>query len=353
MLHYIMKQMFLVLKKVPQNIICTLLLCLFPISLSAQKESSSIIHTSQANIMYKMIEFPSEGATLRGRLYMPENKSENLAIVIMAHGYSATIEGMVADRYAEVICEAGFAVLLYDHRNLGISGGEPRQQINIWTQARGYRDAIDYVTTLPEIDTSKIALWGDSMSGGEVIVVAAIDHRVKAVVVQVPALGGELPPIDADGRLFNSITDTFLHGNVEGTPETTIGPMPVVSFDQNTIPSILPTLTAYRWFIEYGGRYNTKWENTVTHVVPNVPVKFNSLICIPHIKAALLMEVAYNDEMVGRANSEVSRHAFEIAPNPKKLVEVDGGHFGIIHYPSPLFDKASKAQVDFLQKHLI
>jgi fermentation-respiration switch protein FrsA (DUF1100 family) len=316
------------------------------------KDTSIPKHTLQTNNMYKIIEFQSEGATLRGRLYIPENKTENLAsIIIMAHGYSATIEGMVADRYAEVFCKAGFAVLLYDHRNLGISGGEPRQQTNKWIQARGYRDAIDFVTTLPEIDSSKLGLWGDSMSGSEVIVVASLDNRVKAIIAQVPACGKELPPSDPDSKLFKSIHDTLLQGDVEGTPETTIGPMPVVSFDQKTIPSRLTPLTAYRWFIEYGGRYNTKWENNVTHVEPNVPVKFNPVLCIPHIKAALLMVVAYDDEM-GGANSDVSRYAYQIAPHPKKLVEVDGGHFGIIHYPSPLFDQASQAQVDFLIKHL-
>lgn len=98
----------------------------------------------------------------------------------MAHGYSATIHGMCADRYAEAFCKAGFAVLLYDHRNLGISDGEPRQQTNKWIQARGYRDAINFVTTLSEIDHSKIGLWGDSMSGGEVMVVAAIDQKGKS-----------------------------------------------------------------------------------------------------------------------------------------------------------------------------
>jgi fermentation-respiration switch protein FrsA (DUF1100 family) len=340
------------MKKISQNIICTLLLVFITISLSAMKDTSIPKHTLQTNNMYKIIEFQSEGATLRGRLYIPENKTENLAsIIIMAHGYSATIEGMVADRYAEVFCKAGFAVLLYDHRNLGISGGEPRQQTNKWIQARGYRDAIDFVTTLPEIDSSKLGLWGDSMSGSEVIVVASLDNRVKAIIAQVPACGKELPPSDPDSKLFKSIHDTLLQGDVEGTPETTIGPMPVVSFDQKTIPSRLTPLTAYRWFIEYGGRYNTKWENNVTHVEPNVPVKFNPVLCIPHIKAALLMVVAYDDEM-GGANSDVSRYAYQIAPHPKKLVEVDGGHFGIIHYPSPLFDQASQAQVDFLIKHL-
>ncbi|MGI8600620.1 MAG: hypothetical protein ACR2KB_15310 [Chitinophagaceae bacterium] len=137
-----------------------------------------------------------------------------------------------------------------------------------------------------------------------------------------------MPLPDPDGSLFRSIKETFLNGVVSATPETTVGPMPVVSFDQETIPSMLKPLTAFRWFIEYGGRYNTKWKNNVTHVEPNVPVKFNSVLCSPHIKAALLMVIAHDDEMEG-ANSEVSRHAYNIAPQPKKLVEVGGGHFGI------------------------
>jgi len=305
--------------------------------------------TSKENNLYEIVEFTSENATLRGRLYLPE-KTTKLPIVIMAHGFSATIEGMCADRYAEKFYNEGFAVLLYDHRGFGISDGKPRQQTNKWIQARGYRDAIDYVTSLPNIDTSKITLWGDSMSASEVVVVAAIDHRVKGVIAQVPAFGDELPEQDLDGKLFNSIRETLLNGNVEGTPETTYGPMPVVSFDQESVPSMLSEITAYRWFIEYGGRYNTKWVNRVTHVVPNVPTRFNPVICIPHIKAALLLIVSYDDEMKG-ANSDIARHAYKIAPEPKKIIEVDGGHFGIIHYPSPLFDQASKSQIDFLNEH--
>lgn len=299
--------------------------------------------------MYKIVEFPSEKSTLRGRLYHPLVSSK-LPIIIMAHGYSATIEGMVADRYAERFYNAGFAVLLYDHFGFGISGGEPRQQTNKWIQARGYRDAINFATTLKGIDNTKIALWGDSMSAGESIVVAAMDHRVMAVIAQVPACGDELPPLDKDGEQFNSMRNTFLYENVEGTPETTFGPMPVVSFDQETIPSMLSPLTAYRWFIEYGARHNTKWKNRVTHVVPDVPIKFNSVLCAPHIKAALLMVVAYDDEMEG-ANSDVARHVYNIAPQPKELIEVEGGHFGIIHYPSPLFDEVSRAQVKFIKQH--
>jgi hypothetical protein len=39
-------------------------------------------------------------------------------------------------------------------------------------------------------------------------------------------------------------------------------------------------------------------------------------------------------------------------PGPKELVEVDGGHFGIIEYPSAAFDRASEAQALWLARTL-
>src|SRR5215470_11611210 len=67
-------------------------------------------------VTFRIVEFPSEGATLRGRLYGRGSKASPAPVVIMAHGTSATIT-MAIDRYAEVFHAAGFAVLLYDHRN--------------------------------------------------------------------------------------------------------------------------------------------------------------------------------------------------------------------------------------------
>lgn len=295
--------------------------------------------------MYRDIEFPSEGATLRGRLYLPEKADSPLPVIIMAHGYSGTLEGMVADKYAEVFRDAGLAVILYDHRNFGISGGEPRQELNRWTQARGYRDAVNYAMGLKEVDSTRVGLWGDSMSGDVVLFTASMDHRVKIVVAQVPACGREIPPADPDGKLYESLRETFYHGDIN-KPGTTLGPMPIVSFDQETFPSLLKPLTAYRWFIEYGCRYNTFWVNRGTYVTPDTPTKFNSVICIPNIKAAILMMVAFEDEMPG-ANSKVARYAYSMAPEPKRLIEVDGGHFGLLHYPSDIFTKASRAQAEF------
>src|SRR5579864_9816095 len=51
-------------------------------------------------------------------------------------------------------------------------------------------EAGSYASTLPEVDPARIGIWGSSYSGGHVLVVAAIDRRVKCVVSQVPLVSG-------------------------------------------------------------------------------------------------------------------------------------------------------------------
>jgi uncharacterized protein len=296
--------------------------------------------------MYQVVEFPSEGAVLRGRLYLRRNGSGRpKPIVIMTHGTSATIT-MCIDRYAEVLHQAGLAVLLYDHQNFGISGGEPRLQINPWLQVRGYRAAIDYVCGLPEIDASRIAIWGDSFSGGQVLLVGACDERVTAIVSQTTACGPNMPPPDTDGALFKGVKRLYREGDIS-TTETITGPLPVVSFDQHNIPSLLTPLSAFRWFIEYGGRHGSRWENWVTRVIPKTPAPYHPSLCAPHIHVPTLAMISPEDEMAGAAPA-VARAAYETIAGPKKLIDLDGGHFGLLYYPSELFDRYAQGQRDFL-----
>ena len=298
---------------------------------------------------YQTVEFASEGAMLRGRLYLRPARRPR-ACVVMAHGTSATI-GMVADRFAEAFHDAGLAVLLYDHRGFGASGGEPRLEINPWIQARGYRDALTYACSLPAIDPGRIALWGDSYSGGEVLIVGAIDPRPAALVVQVPSCGRVPPPPDPDGALFAAMTATLEGGDVRGTPETTTGPLPVVSPDQTGSPSLLAPVSAFRWFIEYGARHGTGWENRVTRVVPPTPAPYHVGLATPHLRTPLLALIAKDDEMVG-SNPQIAHAVIGAAPAEKEVVELEGGHFGLLWHPGPLFDRAVSAQRDFLLRTL-
>ena len=127
--------------------------------------------------------------------------------------------------------------------------------------------------------------------------------------------------------------------------------MPVVSFDPKRHSSAFEPLTAYRWFIEYGGRLGTNWVNDVTRVTPNTSEPWNAVICAPYVKAPLLMIVSPEDEMAG-SNPKLARTAYDLVPGPKQWVEIAGGHFGLLYYPSELFDQASRAQCKFL-RHIL
>jgi hypothetical protein len=300
--------------------------------------------------MIKEVEFPSEGATLRGMLFLPESQTRRPPLVIMTAGTTGTVY-MVFDKYAEAFSRAGLAALLYDHRNFGRSDGEPRQEINPWIQCRGYRDAIKFAETLDEIDHEKIALWGDSYTGGQVIVVGAIEQRVKVIVAQIPVFGQEPPEVEPSRANFDLIKEILLRGDVRGSPETTIGPMPVVSSDQAGTPSLLKPIQAFRWFIDYGGRAGTRWNNSVTRVRPATPAPFHPTLCAPFVSVPTLLMVAPEDEMV-HANYAVARQAYELIPGPKQWYDIAGGHFGLLYYPSELFDEASRVQAEFLKNWL-
>jgi dienelactone hydrolase len=162
--------------------------------------------------MIEAVEFPSEGALLRGRFYRPE-RLPPFPAVIMTHGTTATIT-MALDHYAEVFCHSGLAVLLYDHRNFGMSGGELRQQINPWIQARGYRDAMNYLLTRDDVRANRIAVWGDSYSGMIALVIGALEPRVAAVAVQCPTCGVEKPKIEPSDEHFQTMQGVFADGDV-------------------------------------------------------------------------------------------------------------------------------------------
>src|SRR3546814_6057766 len=84
--------------------------------------------------------------------------------------------------YAQKFAENGFNALIIDYRNLGVSGGDNRQHLDPWAQIRGYQNAISFLERHPAVDPDKIGAWGISYSGGHVIILAAIDERVKTVI---------------------------------------------------------------------------------------------------------------------------------------------------------------------------
>ncbi|NRQ48715.1 alpha/beta hydrolase [Aeromicrobium stalagmiti] len=135
------------------------------------------------------VEFLSEGTTVRGWLYRPEGSTEDVPAVVLAGGWCYVRE-LVMPYYAEAFAEAGIAALVFDYRNLGVSDGEPRQHLDPTAQIRDYQNAVSFLERTEGIDADRLGAWGISYSGGHVLVLAATDPRVKAIVSQIPVVDG-------------------------------------------------------------------------------------------------------------------------------------------------------------------
>jgi uncharacterized protein len=135
------------------------------------------------------VRVPADGGIELGAwLFLPERDGPHPAIT-MAHGFAGTNEHGL-ERFAQAFAAAGFVVLVHDHRNFGASGGDLRGDIDPWQQIADWRRAISYLEGHPEVDATRIGLWGTSYAGGHALVLGATDRRLRCVVAQVPTISG-------------------------------------------------------------------------------------------------------------------------------------------------------------------
>ncbi|NMN94782.1 alpha/beta hydrolase [Antrihabitans stalactiti] len=122
-------------------------------------------------------------------LYTPSNFTGPGPIVVMGHGLGANRQ-MGLDKYAREFAAAGLLVLVFDYRSFGASEGEPRQLLDIRRERDDYHAAVKYVRGLPSVDASRVAVWGSSFGGGNVLAVGSEDPTIAAVVSQCPFTDG-------------------------------------------------------------------------------------------------------------------------------------------------------------------
>src|SRR3954451_14357754 len=139
----------------------------------------------QQSVPREKVWFSSGGVRCAAWRYPGESGT----CVVMAAGTGVTKEPGT-DRFAERFVSAGFGVLAFDFRNFGESGGTPRQVARIADQLADWQAAVVFTRELPGVDPDRIALWGFSLSGGEVLAVAAELPEVAAVIAQTPLVDG-------------------------------------------------------------------------------------------------------------------------------------------------------------------
>jgi dienelactone hydrolase len=293
----------------------------------------------------KDVRFPAEGGIEQsGWLFVPEDRAARLPAITMAPGYGGTKYHGI-EPLAEAFAEAGFAVLLHDHRSFGDSGGEPRHDINPWQQISDWRRAISYLQDRPEVDENRVGLWGTSFAGGRAIVIGATDRRLKAVVAQVPTIDGYASGLrrvapetvaDLEAR-FAADERAQLRGARPATQAlvndgvakaSSYNAPDAVSFYLRPVPAGV-------------------WENKVTVRSTRWARMYAPGDFIEHVSPTpLLMLVADRDHI---ANTDLAPKAYERALEPKRLVMIKGGHF------DPYLDeftKASSVAIDWFKAHV-
>lgn len=296
--------------------------------------------------MRKDVSFKTEdGTELVGWFYQAE--ATLAPCIIMAHGFSATKE-MHLSGFAEAFQKAGMNVLVYDNRNLGSSGGQPRGEIDPDQQISDYRDAITYAQQLDAVDAEQIGIWGSSYSGGHVLVIAAKDRRVKCVVSQVPLVYG----LENAQRLVRSDHWAGLRagfaadrtGRLNGDAPLRL---PVVG-EKEGDPCALPTDDSREFFFGLSDQDRGAWENDITLRSMELFTEYEPGNWVSRIAPTPLMLVAGSHDHLTPA--DLTLRAYENAMEPKKLLILDCAHFEA--YTDAPFDISAPAQCAWFAEHL-
>ena len=121
-----------------------------------------------------------EDIAINGRIFIPGEEAP-YPMVCICHGIPAGNPPDPNDGgyplLAERICRHGFAVLIFNFRGTGISGGN----IDIMGWTRDLKSIIDYISALQEVDQDHIGLLGFSGGAAVSVYVAARDTRVSSV----------------------------------------------------------------------------------------------------------------------------------------------------------------------------
>lgn len=127
-----------------------------------------------------------ENDDCRGHLYTPD-RPDDAPVVVLAPGAGLAWRPAFEET-AERFAERGYAVLAFDHRGFGKSGES--RLIDPERQRADLDAAIDAARDAPEVDGSRLALWGLDLSAGTALAAAADSLAVDAVVARFPVARG-------------------------------------------------------------------------------------------------------------------------------------------------------------------
>jgi uncharacterized protein len=132
--------------------------------------------------MSKPVSFYSEGVKLAGDLFLPADvkPGDRRAGIVLCHGYTGVRSIYLPDN-ARVLAEAGYVVMSFDYKGWGDSEG-PKSRLAPYSRVADVQAALTFLGAQPEVDATRLGIYGTSYGGATVVFVAAVDLRVRCVV---------------------------------------------------------------------------------------------------------------------------------------------------------------------------
>jgi hypothetical protein len=264
----------------------------------------------------------------------------------MAHGFGALAIWLTD--LAVDLAQADFAVLLFDHRNFGQSEGEPRFGFDTLLQIRGYRDAISFLEKQPGIDKQKIVAWGESASSLVVQFIGVFDDRVRAVIAHTPVCGNNATKFDESPEKFEWLRQNWSGLDLSTVPVRELA-VRMSRLHEGEGPVIVEGGAAVSYVTRMRQKYATEWSNQVFILQRKLEAQFNEQrLPAKHLKVPTLFVIATDDE-VPLCELATNRQCFDLIEAPKEIVEIKGGHFGLIYQGSEPYRQAVEADIKFLR----
>jgi len=169
-------------------------------------------------VVRREVTYYSDDVPCYAVLFFPKNYSTSGKTpgVVLGQGWAGTHFSI--EKYGARFAEKGLVAMVIDYRGWGLSDGfttlaekmknsddmrftrtkaeviVKRTRLVPLKQVEDVRNAISYLQGEAGVDPDRIGVWGSSFAGGNSIVAAALDARIKAIATQVPAISGKKAP---------------------------------------------------------------------------------------------------------------------------------------------------------------
>ena len=111
-------------------------------------------------VNHRKVTFETQyGLTLAADLYEPKESEGKLAAIAVSGPFGA-IKEQSSGLYAMRMAERGFVTLAFDPSYTGESSGEPRRTASPDINTEDFLAAVDYLSSLENVDAEKIGIIG-------------------------------------------------------------------------------------------------------------------------------------------------------------------------------------------------